>query len=156
LRAFSSGISKLSPNRDLIKLNLKKFSKKTDTPLLLLLNKDGLVLADYYSKKFYSLINIKNQSELKEKDNLKNVFEVSAPQFATLYKIFSQFKTLKEEETIFQFNENLKVLLKKIQVSDNEIYILFLIDNEIKKKKINDLLPEFINKTSDLLIRYIS
>ena len=156
LRAFSSGISKLSPNRDLIKLNLKKFSKKTDTPLSLLLNKDGLVLADYYSKKFYSLINIKNQSELKEKDNLKNVFEVSAPQFATLYKIFSQFKTLKEEETIFQFNENLKVLLKKIQVSDNEIYILFLIDNEIKKKKINDLLPEFINKTSDLLIRYIS
>ncbi|HEY0088772.1 MAG TPA: ADP-ribosylation factor-like protein, partial [Candidatus Lokiarchaeia archaeon] len=153
LRAFSSGISKLSPNRDLIKLNLKKFSKKIDTPLSLLLNKDGLALADYYSKKLYSLITIKNQTELKEGENLRNVFEVSAPQFATLYKIFSQFKTLKEEETIFQFNENLKVLLKKIQVSDNEIYILFLIDNEIKKKKINDLLPDFIKRISDLLIR---
>ena len=156
LRAFSSGISKLSPNRDLIKLNLKKFSKKIDSPLSLLLNKDGLALADYYSKKLYSLITIKNQTELKEKDNLRNVFEVSAPQFATLYKIFSQFKTLKEEETVFQFNENLKVLLKKIQVSNNELYILFLIDNENKKKKINDLLPDFIKITSDLLIRYIS
>ena len=36
------------------------------------------------------------------------------------------------------------------------MFILFLLDNEDKKEKINQLLPNFLNRTQDLFLRYIS
>ncbi|GAG79897.1 unnamed protein product, partial [marine sediment metagenome] len=43
------------------------------------------------------------------------VFEVTAPQFAMLFKIFSRFKALKQEEAIFKVADSV-ILFKKIQV----------------------------------------
>ena len=93
LRAFSSGISKLSPNREIINYNLKTFSMKTNVYLTLLLSTDGLVLADFYSSEAKKLIEI-------PKTELMNVFEITAPQFAIIYKIFSKLKVI-----IFQYSE---------------------------------------------------
>ena len=149
LRAFSSGISKLSPNKELIGHNLENFSRETGTYLTLMLNSDGLVLADYYTPEAVFLTNIPKTEEL------LNVFEITAPQFAILFKIFSKYKAIKEDEAVFKVAES-TILFKKINVYRYEMYLLFLLDDEIKKDKINNNLPNFLNRTKDLLIRYIA
>ncbi|MHA2474411.1 MAG: ADP-ribosylation factor-like protein, partial [Promethearchaeota archaeon] len=149
LRAFSSGISKLSPNREIINHNLKNFSLSAKSYLSLLLSTDGLVLADYYSSKARKLTKISKTEEI------VNVFEVTAPQFAILYKIFSRFKALQQEEALFKVGNSI-VLFKKIQIAQNEMFVLFLIDNEKKKEKIDTDLPKFLMQTQALLLRYIS
>ncbi|MFX1419094.1 MAG: ADP-ribosylation factor-like protein [Promethearchaeota archaeon] len=148
LRAFSSGISKLSPNRDLINHNLKRFSLTTDTYLTLLLSIDGLVLADYYSDKAMQLTKI-------PKSEVINVFEVSAPQFAFIFKIFSKFKALKQEEAVFKV-VNSVIVIKRVQIEEDIMFFLFLVDNETNKEKISMELPSFLNYTQDLLLRYIA
>ena len=148
LRAFSSGISKLSPNRDLINHNLKNFSLITDAYLILLLSVDGLVLADYYSNKAMELTKI-------PKSEIMNVFEVSAPQFAILFKIFAKFKALKQDEAVFKV-VNSVIMFKRIQIEKNNMFFLFLVDNETKKDIINNELQSFLNYTQDLLLRYIA
>ncbi|MFX0178753.1 MAG: ADP-ribosylation factor-like protein [Candidatus Hodarchaeota archaeon] len=149
LRAFSSGISKLSPNKELIGHNLENFSRETGTYLTLMLSNDGLVLADYYTPEAVSLTNIPKTEEL------LSVFEITAPQFAILFKIFSKYKAIKEDEAVFKV-ANSTILFKKINIYRYEMYLLFLLDDETKKDKINNNLPNFLNRTKDLLIRYIS
>ena len=148
LRAFSSGISKLSPNRELLTYNLKKFSLDTKTYLTLLLSIDGLVLADFYSSEAMNLTEI-------PKTEVINVFEVSAPQLATLFKIFAKFKALQQEEAIFKVANSI-ILFKRIEIEENSMFLLFLTDDEKKKKIINKKLPNFLNQTKDLLLRYIA
>jgi signal recognition particle receptor subunit beta len=148
LRAFSSGISKLSPNRDLINYNLKNFSLMTGAYLTLLLSIDGLVLADFYRDEAMELTKI-------PKSEVINVFEVSAPQFAVIFKIFTKFKALKKNEALFKVAHSI-VLFKRIQVEDNDMFILFLLDDENKKELINRELSAFLKYTNDLLLRYIA
>ncbi len=148
LRAFSSGISKLSPNRDLINYNLRNFSMITDSYLTLLLSVDGLVLADYYSNQAIELTKI-------SKSDVINVFEVSAPQFAVLFKIFTNFKALKQDKAIFKVTNSV-IIFQRITIEDNIMFFLFLVNDENKKEKIKKELPGFLNHTRDLLLRYIS
>ena len=148
LRAFSSGISKLSPNRDLINHNLKNFSLTTNSYLTLLLSVDGLVLADFYSTEAMELTKI-------PKPEVMNVFEVTAPQFTILFKIFAKFKALQKEEAIFKVADSV-ILFKKIQIEENNMFLLFLVENEKNKKIINKHLSEFLDQTKDLLLRYIA
>lgn len=148
LRAFSSGISKLSPNREIINYNLKTYAMKADAYLTLLLSTDGLVLADFYSSEVKKFIKI-------PESELINVFEITAPQFAIIYKIFSKFKTLQKEEAIFKV-ANSVIIFRKIKITDNNMFILFLVDDESKKELINDQLGTFLDYTKDLLLRYIT
>ena len=149
LRAFSSGISKLSPNRELIRHNLSNFSKETKTYLTLLLSSDGLVLADYSSPES------KKITHLQKNDEILNIFELTAPQFAILFKIFSKYKAIPQNEAIFKVTDSV-ILFKKIKVSEYDMFILFLMKEETQKEKINERLPDFLNLTQDLLLRYIS
>ncbi len=155
LRAFSSGISKLSPNRELINLNLKKFSNRIGIYLSLLLNNEGLVLSDFYSSEMDMLSTLQLSEESSDKENLRDIFEVTAPQFTLLYKIFSEFRALKQDEAIFKIADSV-ILFKKIQISDYDFFVLFLMDDENKKERINELMADFLYRTSDLFLRYIS
>jgi GTPase SAR1 family protein len=149
LRAFSSGIAKLSPNRDLVEHNLGEFSLATDASLILLLSSDGLVLAESFNPKALQITEMQNSEEL------LNVFEVVAPQFTMLFKIFSNFKATEKDEATFKISDSI-ILFKKILVLNYEMYILFLIDDENKKESINQHVKNFLDRTQDLLIRYIS
>jgi len=155
LQAFSSGISKLSPNRKLINLILKKFSSRAGISLSLLLNNEGLVLADFFSSEALKSSEIQLAEEGSDEEKLRNIFEITAPQFTMLYKIFSEFRALKQDEAIFKIADSV-ILFKKIIIADYDFFVLFLMDEEIKKERINKLLPDFLYRTSDLLLRYIS
>ena len=149
LRAFSSGIAKLSPNRDLVEHNLGEFSLATNASLILLLSSDGLVLAESFNSKALQITEMQNSEEL------LNVFEVVAPQFTMLFKIFSNFKATEKDEATFTVSDSI-ILFKKILVLNYDMYILFLLDDESKKESINQHVKEFLDRTQDLLIRYIS
>ena len=114
-----------------------------------MLSVDGLVLADFYSPKAKKLTKIANSEEI------VNIFEIVSPQLAMLFKIFSRFKALKEEEAIFKVADSV-ILFRKVQIADNDMFILFLVDNEKRKEKINEKLIDFLNQTQDLLLRYIA
>jgi hypothetical protein len=89
------------------------------------------------------------------KSEVINVFEVTAPQFALLYKIFAKFKALQQDEALFKVANSI-ILFQRIQIEDNNMFFLFLVDDEKKKAKIKQELPAFINYTQDLLLRYIA
>ena len=108
-----------------------------------------MVLADFYSSKERKL------TKIPKSDELINDFEVTSPQFAMLYKIFSRFKALQEEEAIFKVSESV-ILFKRIKVAEETMFILFLIDNEKRKEKINAKLSTFLSQTKELLLRYIA
>lgn len=84
-----------------------------------------------------------------------NVFEITAPQFAMLFKIFSKYKAVQQEEAIFKVAKSV-IYIKRIQISGSDMFLLFLLDKEKKKDDINKNLPDFLNQTRDLLLRYIS
>ncbi|MBN1216089.1 MAG: 50S ribosome-binding GTPase [Candidatus Lokiarchaeota archaeon] len=149
LRAFSSGISKLSPNRNIIKHNLKKFSKRVGSYITLLLSNDGLVMADYYSYKAENLIDEDEEFEI-----IHNVFEITAPQFTMLYKIFYKFKALQKNEAIFKL-ANSNVIVKQLNISETILFILVLLDNNNNKKEIENCLLEFTERIKDLLIHFV-
>ena len=92
---------------------------------------------------------------MQKPEELLNIFKVVAPQFTMLFKIFYNFKLSEKEEAIFRVSDSI-VFLKRVEIVNYELYILFLIDNENKKDIINQHLQEFLNRTQDLLLRYIS
>ncbi|MBY9004086.1 MAG: hypothetical protein KGD73_08960 [Candidatus Lokiarchaeota archaeon] len=149
LRAFSSGIAKLSPNRKLIEHNLSNFSKETKIYLALLMSNDGLIMAESFTHKATKITSISKPKEL------LSVFQLMAPQFAILYKIFSKYRTVPQEETIFKV-ANSVILFKKINVNQFGMFLLLLMDDESKKEIININLPKFLDITADLLLTYIS
>ena len=149
LRAFSSGIAKLSPNKNLIERNLSEFSRLTRSSLILLLSSEGLVLAEHFTPEAMEI------TKMLKSEELLNVFAVVAPQFTTLLKIFYKFKTSEKEEAIFRVSDSV-ILLKRVEIVKYELYILFLINNERKKDIIDQHLQDFLNRTQDLLLRYIS
>ena len=67
----------------------------------------------------------------------------------------NQFKALKQNEAVFKVS-NTVILFKKIQIEENNMFLLFLIDSEKKKEKINEELSAFLKYTQDLLLRYIA
>ncbi|MHA1669060.1 MAG: Rab family GTPase [Promethearchaeota archaeon] len=149
LRAFSSGIAKLSPNRDLIEHNLNLFSKETKIYLALLMSSDGLIIAEFSTPKASKITKINTQQEL------LSVFELTGPQFAILFKIFSKYRTIPQNEAVFKV-ANSVILVRKVKISNLDMFILLLMDDESKKDKINLKLPNFLKITEDLLLRYIS
>ncbi|MBN1802454.1 MAG: 50S ribosome-binding GTPase [Candidatus Lokiarchaeota archaeon] len=153
LRAFSSGIAQLSPNRDLIQFNLQTFSKENGISLILLLSQDGLLLADHASKTLSSSKHLSNSGTIGT--NMKEIFEITAPQFTTLFKIFEKFKALREKETIFKIADSV-ILFKRAKLDGQDIFLLFLIDEEQKKNHINQNLPEFLSRNSGLISRYMA
>jgi hypothetical protein len=115
----------------------------------LLLTVDGLVLADYYSSRVKELI------ELPKDEDLINIFELSAPEFTRLFKIFSRYKSSEVKEAVFNVSDSI-IFLKKAQMKEFIMYLLFLIESEDKIEIINSKFPKFIETTQDLIIRYIS
>lgn len=155
LRAFSSGISKLSPNREVIQEHLKQISTKSKVFISMLLNNDGLVLADYYYSKLQNLFKkFKNENKTLDQE-FKDVLEFTAPEFAFIWKIFSKFKTLKKDDAVFKIADFI-IYIRGIQIADSPMFLMCLLDDEDNIQKIKENLPQFLDKTTNLLIKYMN
>ena len=85
------------------------------------------------------------------------IFEMSAPHFQNLYKIFKEFKLLKQDFIISSgiTDESKKVVFKKIIVEKYNLFLLLLVQKSIEIQKIEKNLPEFSKNLIDLIHTYI-
>ena len=156
LRAFSFGLSQMSPNRELINSNLSTFSKTAGVNIALLMNSQGLVLADYYDEKILREIQYSFSSPLIEETSIKSVFEIVAPQLANLFKIFEKFKEVDMSEATYKIGPSDLIVIKKIMVYNNPMFLLLLLDDAEKNELVEKILPTLLKSSKDLIMRYIS
>ena len=140
ISAYSFGLSRLSPNRELFRNQLRVFAKNINSDAALLLNENGIILSNY------------SNSNIADK-----VFEISAPHFTTLYKTFKEFKMLKKDFIITSgITENSKkIVFQRIIVDNYNLYLLLFMDNALKIEKIDRFLPKLSKNLKDLIKTYI-
>jgi small GTP-binding protein len=140
ISAYSFGLSRLSPNRELFRNQLRSFAKKTNSEAVLLLNENGIILSNY------------SNSTVSDK-----VFEISAPHFTTLYKTFKEFKMLKKDFIVTSgiTEQSKKIVFQRIIVDNYNLYLLLFMENASKIEKIEKSLPRLIKNLKDLIKTYI-
>ncbi|TKJ19711.1 MAG: hypothetical protein CEE43_14755, partial [Promethearchaeota archaeon Loki_b32] len=140
ITAYSFGLSRLSPNRELFRNQLKKFAKKTNSDAILLLNENGIILSNFY------------KTEVSGK-----VFEITAPHFQNLYKTFKEFKLLEQDFIVSSgiTDKSKKVMFKKIKVGKYNLYLLLFLEKSLEIDKIEKNLPDFSKNIGDLIQTYI-
>jgi len=138
--AYSYGLSRLSPNRELFRNQLEQFAKKTNSDAVLLLNENGIILSNF------------SKSEISER-----VFEISAPYFKNLYNTFREFKLLEQDFLVSSGigDKSKKVIFKKIQAGKYNLYLLLFIEKSLEIEKIEKNLPEFSKNLVELISTYI-
>jgi hypothetical protein len=146
----------MSPNRELINSNLSTFSKTAGVNIALLMNSQGLVLADYYDEKILREIQYSFSSPLIEETSIKSVFEIVAPQLANLFKIFEKFKEVDMSEATYKIGPSDLIVIKKIMVYNNPMFLLLLLDDAEKNELVEKILPTLLKSSKDLIMRYIS
>ena len=137
--AFSYGISRLSPNREIFRKQLEWFANKTDSEAILLLNEKAIILSNF------------------SRDDVSGkVFEISAPHFQTLYKTFKEFKILKKDFLVSSgISQTKKILFKKLNIEKFNLYLLLFISSEDFIERIDEYLDEFISRIEILIQTYI-
>jgi len=140
ITAYSFGLSRLSPNRELFRNQLKKFAKKTNSDAILLLNENGIILSNF-----------------SKTDVSGKVFEISAPHFQNLYKTFKEFKLLEQDFIVSSgiTDKSKKVMFKKITVGKYNLYLLLFLEKSLEIEKIEKNLPYFSKNIGDLIQTYI-
>ncbi|MFO8017693.1 MAG: ADP-ribosylation factor-like protein [Promethearchaeia archaeon] len=140
ISAYSFGLSQLSPNRDLFEQQLRIFANKTDSDAILLLNENGIILANYAKDEVFG-----------------KVFELSAPHFKTLYKTFKEFKLLKQNFIVSSgiTDEAKKVVFKRINVGKYKLYLMLFMEEFQSIEQIEEEIPEFSNIIHELIKTYI-
>jgi len=156
LRAYSHGLSLLSPNRQLINFNLSRFSEDIGIKISMLMNEQGLVLADFYSPVLLGEIKYSFSEPYPSETSIKSIFEILAPQITNLFKIFEDFRDTDVNEEIYKISPQDFIIIKKTMIEQNPMFFLFFVDKEEKNQQIDKFLPLLLKKTQDLIIRYIS
>ncbi len=137
-KAFSEGISLMSPNRKILRGQLKWFAQEIGAESVLLINENSIIISDY------------------SKDQITGkVSEMSAPHFQNLYRTFSDFKLLKQNRAFWHM-DNEVISFYKLTLKNIVVYLLCLAED--KKNivtKFQKLLPKFEEKISALIETYL-
>ncbi|MHA1730949.1 MAG: ADP-ribosylation factor-like protein [Promethearchaeota archaeon] len=144
MSSFSYGLSQLSPNRELMKLQLEWLAKAANLNAILLLTPSGLVLSGFHGK-----------GGGIETATLERVFEVTAPQFTELFQKFQQFRNTRSGVVVYKMSPSTIVGFVRLEYA-REFFLMFLMPSEENLEDLNRLLPEFKERIEDLLNAYIS
>lgn len=164
LSAFSNGLTLLSPNKDISEYKLREYANKIKASAIMLFNDKGLNVAQYvYDPEF----------DLKHSYPLRHVIETLSSQYINIYtnietekeyfqntqerlkwsflNLKSQNKesTIDQNQIIFQtiIDEKSQIILKKMQISDYNIYILIFLKAPFMEEK--DLLENLSKLEKD-------
>jgi GTPase SAR1 family protein len=168
LRAFSSGINLLSPNKEIIDYKLHEYAKILDSSAILLLNENGLLIYDIAQDPEY---------DVKHDFGLKYALETLAPQYIDIYRNFDAERTplvndqdvnkmqinpnQKQQSSNIMFktklNDNKYLLLKKIQISASFFIYIFLYMNEktIKSPDLESNMRKLGEDLKEILALYV-
>ncbi|MHA1730945.1 MAG: ADP-ribosylation factor-like protein [Promethearchaeota archaeon] len=137
ISAFSYGISRLSPNREVFRVQLEWLAKKLGAHAVLLLNENALVISDYA-----------------EDEVAGKVFEMSAPHFQSLYRTFKEFRLMEKDRAHWKM-EGSAIFYEKLAVGAYSLYLMIWGDEERKLEKLPDFLDEFVGRISGLIEAYL-
>lgn len=137
-KAFSSGINAISPNREILRGQLKWLSQITKAEAMLLVDDNNIILSDYSSN-----------------SRSREISEMAAPHFKNLYKTFADFKFLKQKSALWHMDQAFMSFIH-IDLNNNHIYLLSL--HSAKEETVNvlkDNISEFKKRISPLIESYL-
>ncbi|MHA1612158.1 MAG: ADP-ribosylation factor-like protein [Promethearchaeota archaeon] len=137
-KSFSEGIGAMSPNREILRGQLKWLANQLNAEAVLLINNSSIILSDY------------STNTLKGR-----VSEISAPHFQNLFRTFSDFKLLKRNKAIWRMDEEVIVFIK-IEIKLDSIFLLVLLkDHYGMVEEIEKILPYFTSRIDPLIKSYL-
>jgi GTPase SAR1 family protein len=146
LNAFSCGIRQLSPNRRIMEHILYDFMHKTDQLLALLLNEEGLVLANQE----------KTDPKYEKKLSRNQIFELTAPNFTAVAQQFAHYFPKDSNVTQYNLSEEDIVVLIRFFVEETPFFLLFYSKNPASRAFIDKEIKNLEEKISNLLTYYMN
>ncbi|MHA1776942.1 MAG: ADP-ribosylation factor-like protein [Promethearchaeota archaeon] len=138
IKSFSAGIGSISPNRDILRGQLKWLANQSDAEAILLLNNSSIIISDYSINEVTKLVS-----------------EISAPHFQNLYRTFSDFKLLKKKKAIWQMDKEMIIFIR-IDLLEESLYLMALIKSNPKiVEKMDNLVSEFVNRILPLVKSFL-
>lgn len=138
IKSFSEGIRIMSPNRDILRGQLKWLSREIEAESVLLLNNSSIILSDYSINEMTRLVS-----------------EISAPHFQNLYRTFSDFKLLQRKQAIWQMDKEMIVFLR-INYMEESLFLMCLVKTNFQiMEKIEKIIPEFLTRIRPLIKSFL-
>ncbi|OLS12319.1 MAG: hypothetical protein RBG13Loki_4076 [Promethearchaeota archaeon CR_4] len=137
LQAFSYGVARLSPNREIAHLQLTHLAGKIHAEGLYLLNEAGLILSDY----------VQNAS-------ISEALEISVPHLFSIFKNFKKANMIQKDRVISKL-DNRVVVLQKITVQKFVLYLVAQLSSEKDISVLDANLDDFVHRISDIVQNYL-
>lgn len=172
--AFSYGLSRLSPNRKIIRHQLEWLARLAHVNVLLLVNAAGLVVSDYspdppsprtpasaralevHGPGYPGPDQPGDASPPDGVFNALKVLELAAPQFKELYNKFRNVSMLPERDrALYKISPTSVIGFLRVKLYE-DFYLLAHADSEDHITTIEELLPEFQKRVQPLIKNYIS
>ncbi|MHA1682098.1 MAG: ADP-ribosylation factor-like protein [Promethearchaeota archaeon] len=135
ITSFSYGIAKLSPNRDLFRLQLENLAKSAGARSVLLLNEQGMVISDYTNS---------------DDPDIGQYFELSASHFTSLYNYFVNSIIKKNSSRALYYQDDCIVSFNVLENNKYKLFLMSLLDDENALEKITNSLDQFSERIMDL------
>ena len=137
LQAFSFGVSRLSPNREIAHLQLRRLAESIHAEGVYLLNERGMILSDFVQEATTAV-----------------PLEISIPHLYSIFRNFKNGNLLQKDRLTWNVDERV-VTLQKLALPK---YVLYLV---VQFRSVNDLplldknLDDFINRITGLVQNYL-
>jgi GTPase SAR1 family protein len=137
VEAFSYGVARLSPNREVFRLQLQWLADRISAKDIYLMNEGGIILSDYVGDEPSS-----------------TVLEVAVPYAFSLFKTFKRGGTLQSNRLLWKVDENI-ILFFQIPVKNYPVYLMSLLPSEDSIALLDADIDEFSNRISELLGEFL-
>ncbi len=137
LQAFSYGVSRLSPNREIAHLQLRRLAENIHSEGLYLLNEAGMVLSDHVKDATFS-----------------ETLEISVPHLFSLFKNFKKGKLLQKDRVAWKLDARV-IVLQQLKVRNYILYLVAQLPSEEDITLLDNNLDDFINRITGLVQNYL-
>ncbi len=136
LQAFSYGVSRLSPNREIAHLQLRRLAEEIHADGLYLLNEAGMILSSHV-----------------QDTAISETLEISVPHFFSIFKNFKKGKLLLEDRVAWTIEDHI-IVLQQIAVSPYTLFLVAQVPSEMDVTLLEKNMGDFINRITGLVQNY--
>ena len=128
----------MSPNREIFQTQLKWFAREIKAQSILLIDENSIILSDF------------SLNEMTGK-----VSEMSAPHFQNLFRTFTEFKLLKQNNAIWHMDDDI-IVFYQLSIGKMSLFLFCMMkERDDVIKEIEKILPEFKDRTQGLIESYL-
>ncbi len=137
LQAFSYGVSRLSPNREIAHLQLRRLAEIIHSEGLYLLNEAGMVLSDHV-----------------QDATISETLEISVPHLFSIFKNFKKGKLLQKDRVVWRLDTHI-IVLQQITIQKYILYLVAQLPSEDDISLLDKNIDDFINRIAGLVQNYL-